>query len=132
MKAFTRGGILLRLHGFPWNRNPWLMTIISEEEKSTKNPTTTKTEAIQVHIWPLRILSCSQVIPGCARSLHCCFGFKSLTNGHASDKFSMKQERRMVEGGHGQKERSTMKTSVSLLKKTMKLCVMILSFSVHF
>ena len=31
-----------------------------------------KSEAIRVRIWLVRILSCSQVIPGCARTLHCC------------------------------------------------------------
>ena len=57
------------------------------------------------------------------------------TNRHQSlaEKVLMKQEWRMVGGCNGQKERLTMKlkTLVSLFKN-MKLCVMILSFSVHF
>ena len=54
-----------------------------------------KSEAIRVRIWLVRILSCSQVIPGCARALHCCSGFQKWPREQTSslaEKVLMKQE----------------------------------------
>ena len=54
-----------------------------------------------------------------------CIVVLAFKNGHANrhhsrKKVSLKQEWRMVRGGNGHKERSTMKTSVSLLKNPWK------------
>ena len=35
-----------------------------------------KSKAVRVRTWLVHILSCSQVIPGCARTLHYCSGFQ--------------------------------------------------------
>ena len=57
-----------------------------------------KSEAIPVRIWLVPILSCSQVIPGCAHTLHCCSGFQKwlrepvdiITRGKSFDEAGVK------------------------------------------
>ena len=79
-----RGGILPHLRGFSWNRNwnPWLMTIIFRWKKNRRKKKPPKKTKQSESVFGLsHILSHSQVIPGCARAVHCCLAFK---NGHAN------------------------------------------------
>ena len=62
------------------------------KQKIDKNK---RSEAIQVRICLVRILSCSEIIPGCARTLHCCSGFQKWPREKAAslaEKVSMKQK----------------------------------------
>ena len=77
----------------------------NDQQKKTK-----KSKANPVPIWLVRILSCSQVIPGCARALHCCSGFQKWPREQTSSlavKVLIKQEWRMVGGRWQWAERMT-------------------------
>ena len=88
-------------------------------------------------IWLVRILLCSQVIPRCVCVLHCCSGFQKwpreqtswfITHGKSFDETGVKNGWRW----QWAERKIDDENSSQFIWKNMKLCVMILYFSVHF
>ena len=131
-----RGGILPCFCRFPWNRNwnPWLIAIISTTKNRQKQKNKNRKQSESV--FGLSAFCCSLKLFPNVRGARCIVVL-AFKNGHTNrhhhswKKFWWNRNEEWLEVAMGRKKDRRWKHR-SVYSKNMKLCVMILSFSVHF